>query len=160
MSRRFANLLLTTSLLVGCSGGSAGDAETSIPTPAVSDVVTVGNAPLTDRQQEMVRLARQYVDVWRATDPAAVTEFFAPEGTLESILYDDEFRVSDGTLTARVQAAMNTFDMASLEPVGPLLVDGNMVYSVSKAGPDKFSSLLVFTDTGTVRLVRHISLNS
>jgi hypothetical protein len=158
MSRRFVSLLLTASVLVGCSGGS--DAETSIPTSAVSDIVTVGNVALTDRQQEMVQLARQYGDAWRATDPAAVTAFFAPEGKLESILYEDEFRVTDGTLTARVQAAMNAFDMAALEPVGPLLVDGNMVYSVSTAGPSNFSSLLVFTDTGTVRLLRHISLDS
>jgi hypothetical protein len=160
MSRRFIGLVLIAGLLVGCSGGSVSDAETSIPTSAVPDVVTVGNAPLTDRQQEMVRLARQYVDAWKASDPAAVTEFLAPEGTLESILYEDEFQVSDGTLNDRVQAAMNAFDMASLEPVGPLLVDGNMVYSVSEAGPNRFSSLLVFTDTGTVRLLRHISLNS
>jgi hypothetical protein len=147
-------------LLAGCSGGSTSDAETSVTTPAVSDVVTVGNVPLTQRQQEMVRLARQYGDAWRSTDPAAVAAFFAPEGKLESILYEDEFRVSDGTLTERVQAAMNAFDMPSLEPVGPLFVDGNMVHSVSKAGPNTFSSLLVFTDTGTVRLLRHISLNS
>lgn len=160
MSRLFVNLLLTASLLVGCSGGSSSDAETSVTTPAVSDVVTVGNVALTDRQQEMVQLADQYLAAWKSLDPAAVAAFFAPEGKLESILYDDEFRVSDGTLTERVQAAMNAFDLASLEPVDPLFVDGNMVYSVSEAGPSTFSSLLVFTDTGTVQLLRHISLNS
>jgi hypothetical protein len=160
MSRRFVTLLLFASLLVGCSGGSVSDAETSIPTSAGSGVVTVGNVALTDRQQEMVEVTDQYLAAWRSLDPAAVTAFFAPDGKLESILYEDEFRVSDSTLTERVQAAMNAFDMASLERVGPLLVDGDMVYSVAKAGSSQFSSLLVFTVTGPVRLVRHISLNS
>jgi hypothetical protein len=138
-------------------------AEVPSPSPSdvdVSDVVVVGNVALTDRQVEMVGLTKQYLDAWKAGDPNAVAAFFAPEGKLESILYEDEFRISNCTLIDRVQAAMTTFGLSSLESVGPLFVDGNMVHSVAKAGSSQFSSLLVFTDTGPIRLLRHISLNS
>ena len=150
-----------------CADEDFGNTVSSVEVPSsspsdvdVSDVVTVGNLALTNRQEEMVRLTKQYLDAWKAGDPAAVAAFFAPEGKLESILYQDESRVSNCTLTERVQAAMTAFGLSSLESVGPLFVDGNTVYSVAKAGFSQFSSLLVFTDTGPVRLLRHISLNS
>ena len=150
-----------------CAGKDFGNTVSSVEVPSsspsdvdVSDVVTVDNVALTDRQTEMVRLTQQYLDAWKAGDPDAVAAFFAPEGKLESILYEDEFRISNCTLIDRVQAAMTTFGLSSLERVGPQLVDGSTVYSVAKAGSSQFSSLLVFTDTGPVRLLRHISLNS
>lgn len=151
ISRVVVVVIAITGLVVACGGN--GDT-------ASDDVVTIGNIALTDRQEEMVQLSDQYLAAWKSLDPAAVTALFAPDGTIESILYDDEFRISDGTLTDRVQAAMNAFDMASLERVGPQLVDGDMVYGVSRAGPQTFSTLLVFTPSGTVQILRHISLNS
>ena len=145
-------------------GNTGSGAEVPLPSPSdvdvSDDVVTVGNVALTDRQKDMVYLTRQYADAWKSEDPDAVAAFFAPEGKLESILYDSEFRVSNCTLTERIRAAMDAFDMASLERVGPLFVDGNRVYSVATTGSNQFSSLFVFTDTGPVRLLRHISLNS
>lgn len=153
---------VTALALGGATGWMLADDDLDDPARAgdAGAAVTVGGAPLTDRQQEMVRVATDYGAAWRSTQVDAVVDLFAPNGQIESILYDDVFGIGDGALADRVRAAMNAFDLTALEPVAPALVDENRLYWVSTSNGNTFSTLLVFTETGPVEIVRHISLNS
>lgn len=142
------------------------DDDTSAPafvaglgdTVVVDGEVTDRDA-LTDRQQEMVEVARDYVNAWIDKDGDAVASFMTSDGYVVLPELNQTFRVDDGTLQEWVEGTLSEIPN---ELNDPLVVSGNQVVVVGYAErvDSDWMITLEFTGSGDVKIERdsHLAL--
>lgn len=145
---------------------ACGDDDTSAPAfvAGLGDTVVVGGEvtdrdALTDRQREMVEVARDYVDAWIDKDGDAVASFMTSDGYVELPELNQTFRVDDGTLQEWVEGTLSEIPN---ELNDPLVVSGNQVVVVGYAErvDSDWMITLEFAGSGDVKIERdsHLAL--
>lgn len=114
-----------------------------------SDAVVVAGAQLTDRQEEMLRVAEEYELARANGDVDAVLELFVPQGVIN--LNGDIYRADDGSMAGFV-AGLSAPSRVDLDPV---LVHEDLVVSVLSYGGNN-AQMLKFTPSGEVLIIRSV----
>lgn len=107
-------------------------------------VVTRNALELTERQVQMVDVARRYVAAWQANDGDAAASFMTPGAIFSHADLADAYSASDGSLQRLVSETASYHTMQLDEP---MLVDGDLVILVGRIGSMNldFVSVLDFT---------------
>jgi hypothetical protein len=150
-------LVTVVALVVGALILAAcGDDDTSAPAfvggsgnPVVVDGEVTDRDALTDRQLEMVEVARDYVNAWIDKDGDAVASFMTSDGYV--VLLGQTFRVDDGTLQEWVEGTVSEIPN---ELNDPLVVYGDSVVLVgySERVSSDWMITLRFTGSGDVKI--------
>ena len=141
-------LVAIVALLLGALGGwliwgSDDDAP--------DDAIEVGTGELTDRQQEMVRIADEHEEALRAGDAEALTALYVPQGVLTNA-FGEVYRADDGTMAAM-------FDVHApptlMETLPPTLVFENVTTQVIDWGEGSANGTVLhnFTTSGEVLII-------
>lgn len=113
-----------------------------------SDVYVIGGGELTERQEEMVRVADEFDTALRDGDGAALLALYVPQGVL-TVPHEPDYRADDGTLAE----FMENRTRESLVSFPPTLVMGDSVLRYgSYAG--EHATLIRFTSSGDVLIIR------
>ena len=104
---------------------------------------------LTDRQLEMVEIARNYVNAWIDNDGDAVASFMTSNGFVE--LLGQTYRADDGTLQEWVEGTLSEIPN---ELNDPLVVSGDQIVLVgySERLETDWMITLRFTGSGEVQI--------
>ena len=104
---------------------------------------------LTDRQLEMVEVARNYVNAWIDNDGDAVASFMTSDGYVE--LLGQTYRADDGTLQEWVEGTLSEIPN---ELNDPLVVSGDQIVLVgySEQLDTDWMITLEFTGSGDVQI--------
>jgi hypothetical protein len=141
-----AAVIAVAALLVGFLAGWVlwGPADASDG----ADVVVVGGGELTDRQEEMLRVADEAHGAIIEGDGDALAALFVPQGYLRDPGHNMELRVDDGSLASQINAG----PAPSYQVDEPIVVHGDMVISTGSWGDDVVHVFL-FTPGGDVRII-------
>lgn len=113
--------------------------------------VVPGGAALTERQREMVSMVEEYAAAWRATDGEGVASFMTAGGYVQYPEDNMIYRVSDGTLQARVTNG----PYSTIHALAPMTVYDDRIVLSGRIDSMSLNWLSVvrFTAGGDVRIM-------
>lgn len=149
-SMRAWPMIALAALLLGALGGWWVTRDDGSPAPAA---VAAGNTELTDRQEDMVAMARDYMAAWQANDAEQVLGFLTPYASFVPVPAGVKYAVADGSLQAYVESA----DWSNLQVVDPILVNDYELTVVSTLSGSQYTNLLRFTSSGELQVMLHMT---
>ena len=148
--------LLAVVALLALALGAVGGALLTDGDGGEPDVLRADGGELTERQQEMVRISREYGASWQATDGERAASYMTDDGYVNYVEGDWTFYVADGSLQDRItNGPYDTFEF-----VGPMVVyDDRVVSFGTVSGPGvSWLSVIHFTESGDLRIIsEHIA---
>lgn len=137
-------LVAVLALILGLVGGwfargSDGDAE----------ILLAGQGELTERQEQMLDLVRDYEAAWHSGDGEAVAAFYTDRGFAD--MGGTIYRVDDGGL----QGFVDSSTWASLDVLEPMLVKGDTVLNFHSYTGGTYVNVTEFTNEGELLIVTH-----